>query len=257
MANYWIVSSKHSHDETTEKWDSKWKTNTFLKTLRFFPAKRQEEFQKGDKCILKVFGDQEFVADFEIASSAQEDKEGDIFFVMDRVNDWDFPVDAKTLPDKYTDLLSRSPSTDITESTYHELIGIRNYTQDLRLNYKRRLTIKLSEHDVEEFLDSLKDPLRAEGLRIVERQAELRRGNKIDLICKDRHGDLVVIELKKSGSDATVGQLARYVTHVRERKAKAGQKVRGLVLAFDIDEQLLSAARCANFDVMLYQVAFK
>jgi hypothetical protein len=257
MTHYWIVSSKHSRDESTKDWDSKWTTTAFLKSLRFFPSRRKEEFQKGDHCILKVFGAQELVADFEIASSAEKDKERDTFFVMEKLNEWDFPVDAQTLPDKYTDLLSRSPSTNIDKETYHELIGIRNFTQDLRLNYKKRLTLQLSERDVEDLLDSMKDPLRSEGLRIIERQAELRRGNRIDLICKDRHGDLVVIELKKKGADATVGQLARYVTHVRERKARPGQKVRGLILAFDIDEQLVRAARGADFDVMLYQVAFE
>lgn len=256
MPNYWIVSSKHARDESAGEWNSKWWTNSFLKTRRFFPSKRRHEFKKGDKCILNVFGAQEFIADFEIASGAQEDKDGDVFYTIDQINEWDFTVDATTLPDKYTDLLSRSPSTDIDRDIYHELIGIRNFTQDLRLNYKKRLTLNFSERDVEDILASMKDPLKAEGLRIVERQSELRRGNKIDLICKNRHGDLVVIELKKKGADATVGQLARYITHVRERMAKAGQKVRGLILTFKIDEQLIRAARGADFDVMLYQVEF-
>lgn len=257
MTRFWIVSSKHSRDETTERWDSKWKANTFLKTGKFYPAKRVAEFQKGDRCILNVFGSQEFIADFKIGSNGQEDKDGHTYFEMDNINEWDFPVDTHTLPDQYTDLLSRSPSTDIEEAIYWQLIGIRNFTQDLRLNYKKRLILQLSEHDVENLLDSMKDPLKTEGLRIIDRQAEIRRGNKIDLICKDRHGDLVVVELKKRGSDATVGQLARYVTQVRERKAKSGQKVRGLILTFEVDEQLIRAARGVDFEVMLYQIGFE
>ncbi|MFC1678698.1 endonuclease NucS domain-containing protein [Elusimicrobiota bacterium] len=254
MAQYWIVSSKHSRDEGTENWDSKWTANTFVQSKRFFPSRKKRDFGIGDKCILKVFGDQEFIADFEIASEPLEDDDQDICYELSLISEWDFPVDEHSLPDQYTDLLSRSPTTLIDQKTYFELIGIKNFTQNLRFGYKNKLNVKLSENDLENILDSAQNPLKSIGLQIVERQKELSRGNIIDLICKDGRGDLVVIELKKRGANSTVGQLARYLTDVREKMAKPTQRTRGLILSFEIDEQLIKAARGADFDVMLYQI---
>jgi len=54
--SYWIVSSKHSRDYDTSGWDSKWTADNFLRSRKFYPSVREDEFQKGDKCILKVFG---------------------------------------------------------------------------------------------------------------------------------------------------------------------------------------------------------
>jgi RecB family endonuclease NucS len=77
----------------------------------------------------------------------------------------------------------------------------------------------------------------------------LAPGNRIDFLCRDQRGDLVVVELKKRGADQTIGQLARYITDVRELKTKSGQKVRGVVLAQSVDEQLIKAARAIDIDV--------
>ena len=137
MTKFWIVSSKHSRDESVSDWDSKWTANTFIKEKKFYPALRREEFEAGNKCILKVFGSQEFIADFVISSGPKKDAKGDLYYEMESVNEWDFPVHAHSLPDDYTDLLSRSSSTLIPVSVYHELIGIRNFTQNVRLSYKK------------------------------------------------------------------------------------------------------------------------
>ncbi len=137
--NCWVVSSKHSRDQTTSEWDSKWTADNFLRSKRFFPSKRKQDFSVGDRCLLKVFGAQEFIADFVIHSECQQDDEGDFFYVIDQVNEWDFPVDQHTLSPKYTEQLGRNPSAYISETDFHELIGIRNFTQNLRINYRDRL----------------------------------------------------------------------------------------------------------------------
>lgn len=253
---YWIVSSKHSRDGATAEWSSKWTADNFLRMRRFTPSKRGYDFAPGDKCILKVFGGMEFIGDFRISSEGKKDSEGDHYYEIDEINEWDFPIHQHTLPIKYTNLLSRSPSTDVPEQTYFELLGIRNFTQNLKLNYKNRLHIGVSEAEVENLLDA-KNALRSIGLEIVERQKEYSVGNKIDMLCKDSKGDLVVVELKKHGPNETIGQLARYVTDVREHVAKPSQKVRGLILAFDVEEQLIKAARGVDFEVMLYQIGIQ
>lgn len=253
---YWIVSSKHSRDLTTAEWSSKWTADNFLRRRRFTPSKRSNDFAPGDKCILKVFGSMEFIGDFKISSEAKKDVEGDHYYEIDKVDEWDFPIHQYLLPVKYTNFLSRSSSTDIPEQIFYELLGIKNFTQNLKLNYKNRLRIGVSESEVERLLDA-KNALRSIGLEIVERQKEYSVGNKVDILCKDTKGDLVVVELKKHGPNETIGQLARYVTDVREHVAKSSQKVRGLILAFDVDEQLIKAARGVDFEVMLYQIGIE
>lgn len=252
---FWIVSSKHSRDSGTEGWDSKWTADNFLRKRLFYPSRRETAFSADDRCILKVFGAQEFIGDFRIAGPGKRDAEGHLGYPLDDVNAWDFLVSEQTLPRKYRDQLSRSPTTEITEQDYYELLGIRNFAQNLRLNYKNRLRLRITEHDIESFLDT-KDALRSRGLEIVERQIELSPGNRIDLLCKDDRGDLVVVELKKGSANTTVGQLARYVTDVREHRANSTQKVRGLILTVDVDEQLVKAARGVDFDVALCQLTF-
>jgi hypothetical protein len=252
---YWIVSSKHSRDEATKEWDSKWTVDNFLRSRKFFPSRRSADFGVGDCCILKVFGLQDFIADFEIASVPQQDSDGHTYYDIGEVNEWDFPLQQHTLPKKYTEQLSRSPSTEISEHDFFELLGIRNFIQNLRLNYKHRLPLRISEADVETLIDS-KNALREIGYEIIERQLEFTPGNRIDLLCKDSKGDLVVVELKKGSANQTIGQLARYVTDVREHYAKTTQRVRGLILALEIDEQLVKAARGADFEVALCQLIF-
>lgn len=254
--SYWIVSSKHSRDQATSEWNSKWTADNFIRSKRFFPSKRKQDFSVGDHCLLKVFGAQEFIADFVITSAPEQDTEGDIWYAINQVNEWDFPVDQHTLPTKYTKQLGRNPSTSISEEDFRELIGIRNFTQNLRLNYKNRLLLHVSERDVETLIDS-KNAIRQLGLEIIERQFSATPGNIIDLLCKDSRGDLVVVELKKNSANQTIGQLARYVTDIRETKATSTQRVRGLILALDVDEQLVKAARGVDFDVALCQITFR
>jgi hypothetical protein len=147
--SYWIVSSKHSRDQATSEWNSKWTADNFLRSKRFFPYKRKQDFSVGDRCLLKVFIKQEFIADFVIATGPEQDTEGDFYYVIDQVNEWDFPVDQHTIPSKYTKQLGRNPSSGISEEDFRELIGIRNFTQNLRLNYKSRLLLYVSEREVE------------------------------------------------------------------------------------------------------------
>ena len=70
--------------------------------------------------------------------------------------------------------------------------------------------------------------------------------------------ELVVIELKRGQtSDATVGQVLRYINWVRENVATSGQNVRGIIIASEVDEALRYAARdLPNVSVKTYSVTF-
>jgi len=75
----------------------------------------------------------------------------------------------------------------------------------------------------------------------------------IDLLCKDRDRNFVIVELKVAGtSDQVSGQLQRYMGWITSNLASAGQKVRGIIVAQSISEKLYWATR-RDADVELYE----
>ena len=96
------------------------------------------------------------------------------------------------------------------------------------------------------------------GLRLYEeneiRGIEFPVGNRrIDILARDTKGGLVVIELKVSrGYDKVVGQLLRYVAWIRKNLAEDSQKVRGVIVARQMTEDLLLA--CSSLpDIELFE----
>jgi restriction system protein len=82
----------------------------------------------------------------------------------------------------------------------------------------------------------------------------------IDFLAIDKNNnDLVVIELKRGKTgDATVGQILRYITWVKENVATSNQNVRGIIIANDVDDTLrYSVKSLNNVQVMTYIVNFK
>ena len=73
-------------------------------------------------------------------------------------------------------------------------------------------------------------------------------GNRfIDILAIDSSNDYVVIELKVSrGYDRVVGQILRYMAWIRQNHAEDDQKVRGIIIAREISEDLLLA--CSELD---------
>lgn len=67
-------------------------------------------------------------------------------------------------------------------------------------------------------------------------------GRFIDILAVDTGGSFVVIELKVSrGYDRVVGQIMRYMAGIHKNQAEPGQKVRGIIVAREISEDLLLA----------------
>lgn len=79
------------------------------------------------------------------------------------------------------------------------------------------------------------------------------------LAVDDESNALVVVELKRGQtSDATVGQVLRYMEWVEENVAEEGQEVRGLIVCKDLDDALrLAVRRLPDVSVLTYQVDFK
>ncbi|MHB8544833.1 MAG: endonuclease NucS domain-containing protein [Leptospirales bacterium] len=78
-------------------------------------------------------------------------------------------------------------------------------------------------------------------------------GKFIDILAVDPNNNLVVIELKVSkGYDRVVGQLLRYMAWIIKNQAEPGQKVRGIIAAREISEDLKMACSLLK-DVTLYE----
>ncbi len=64
----------------------------------------------------------------------------------------------------------------------------------------------------------------------------------MDILAVDKNNGYIVIELKVSrGYDRVIGQLLRYMAWIKKNHAETDQKVRGVIVARDISEDLLLA----------------
>jgi RecB family endonuclease NucS len=79
----------------------------------------------------------------------------------------------------------------------------------------------------------------------------------IDILAIDKEKNFVVIELKVSrGYDRVVGQLLRYIAWIRQNHAEENQKVRGIIIAREITEDLLLAcSETNNIDLFEYRLS--
>jgi hypothetical protein len=122
------------------------------------------------------------------------------------------------------------------------------------------------EAHLEEFIDQNWKHINF-GCELIRYEVEEQNGRQfpagpwsIDFLCTDKaSGDLVVIELKRGkSSDSTVGQVLRYMGWVEENLAKPSQKVRGIIIAKEVDDAFRYAVRgLPNVSVLTYQVDFK
>ena len=83
---------------------------------------------------------------------------------------------------------------------------------------------------------------------------------RIDLLARHRNEPRwLVIELKRNQtSDATVGQVLRYMGWVKQKMAEPDDSVEGLVIAHKADEQIRFAlSAVSDVDLKLYEVEFR
>jgi hypothetical protein len=79
----------------------------------------------------------------------------------------------------------------------------------------------------------------------------------IDILAADKSNDYVVVELKVSkGYDRVVGQLLRYMAWIKQNLANENQKVRGVIVARDITDDLILATSMIP-DVTLLEYELK
>lgn len=146
------------------------------------------------------------------------------------------------------------PSPIYTKSQEEEIIAtdIENSTEENEFAYERDL-----QHFLAKNL-SLIEP----GLTLYTEEGitglEFPVGSRfIDVLAKDKSNNYVVIELKVSrGYDRVVGQILRYMAWIRKNHAEQNQKVRGVIIAREITEDLLLAcSETQNVDLFEYNLS--
>lgn len=97
------------------------------------------------------------------------------------------------------------------------------------------------------------------GLQLIQRQLVCPGVGRIDLLCKDRRSNLVVIELKgfATKQDSIIDQITRYMGWVKKHIAKKNQKVRGFIVVPIADEKLnYAVGAIPNIEIKTFSVAF-
>ena len=117
-------------------------------------------------------------------------------------------------------------------------------------SYEAQFKEKILEDHLEKNIEQLES-----GLTLVGRQYSTVTG-PIDLLCKDKDGDFVVVELKKDRlSDKVVGQILRYMGFVGENLIEHDdQKVRGIIVGRSFDKKLEMAVQALKVSKMDIQV---
>lgn len=82
-------------------------------------------------------------------------------------------------------------------------------------------------------------------------------GRFIDLLAIDKHNNYVVIELKVSkGYDRVIGQLLRYMAWIEKNQAESTQKVRGIIIAREISDDLhLATSKIPDVELFEYDLS--
>ena len=84
-------------------------------------------------------------------------------------------------------------------------------------------------------------------------------GKYIDILAVDKQNNLVVIELKVSkGYDRVIGQILRYMAWIEKYLVSPSQKVKGIIIASHISEDLrLATSKIKEVTLYEYELSLK
>jgi RecB family endonuclease NucS len=117
------------------------------------------------------------------------------------------------------------------------------------------MTESVYERDLESLIAG-RLGLLEKGLQLVGRQYSTPVG-RIDLLCKDRRGGLVVVELKSFGArtNEIIDQIARYMGYVKIHIARPEQIVRGIIVVGQVQDSLSYAVlTIPNLEIRTFDV---
>ncbi len=130
---------------------------------------------------------------------------------------------------------------------------IKEIKDDIKHGLENDETIvsNLSERDIEDFLVSHPEKLE-EGLVMIDRQYKTPDDvGRMDMLCRDKDGNFVVVELKKDneGQDKAVGEIQRYMTSVEKNLAKNEEEVRGIIVVKEDNDKLKYSIHGSRFHI--------
>jgi endonuclease len=151
------------------------------------------------------------------------------------------PIYEKLLPE--TEKVEQAETSDENDEEFSQTKGFA-FESDLRDFLSQNLTL------IESGLHLYED----EGIRGVEFPVG---GRFIDLLAIDKHNNYVVIELKVSkGYDRVIGQLLRYMAWIEKNQAELTQKVRGIIIAREISDDLhLAVSKIPDVELFEYDLS--
>lgn len=116
----------------------------------------------------------------------------------------------------------------------------------------------LLEQNLENFLAERVEQIEP-GLKLKGRQIDTGVVGRLDLLCEDKEGNLVVIELKKmTAGSSIIDQIQRYMGWAMEHQAKESQKVRGIIIVGKKDTYLEYSAKAnPNIQVKVFTISFQ
>ena len=244
--NYWVFSNKPAGSYDGSIWDH----GSTLRTKKYYFEEAQpnrHRVQPGDVAVLKTF-QVGFIGQFEVGQwhgdeiwpSKRKGKVRVGFFDMKKLDLWKRPLPHKLITPRLSNRNPRARLLRITADDLHTLDIARWVYERLGLGPADGEVVVL-EKGLEE---AIKPNLAKLGLKPFSQQQSHGIGvGRSDLIYEDKHGDLVVVELKRGlSSERVVGQILKYIGAVRSTIARDGQKVHGWIVTGDYDKGLQLAA---------------
>ena len=103
------------------------------------------------------------------------------------------------------------------------------------------MEIEKSEQEIEDYLSRNLEIIE-QGLKLIRRQYKTKYG-VIDILCFDKEGNRVAIEVKKYTDTNSPGQLSKYVFALK--KEFPGSFVRGILVSSKISKEIMEL--CSHF----------
>lgn len=260
--NYWIFSNKPERAYGNSDWDM----SSILKTNHYYLLEEENNrshIKQGDFVYMRIYGEC-FLGNFTVGGNwafdpKSEDKhncKAGYFPIGDDLLIWKRPLPQNLI---LRDLSNQNIRARISYITYEDTIKI----ETAQLIYEK---LGFGGADGEIFIlekgleEAIKPNLENYGLKLavekIQQQFSMGPGvGRSDLICSDKDGNLIVIELKRGlSSDEAVGQILRYIGWIRENVASEDQNVHGWIITGDYDEQLRLAASAANVRLLRVRI---
>jgi hypothetical protein len=261
QANYWVFSNKHDGAYDGSIWDMSVILDNQQYSIKEKEANRSH-IRGGDIVYMRIYN-QSFIGKFIVKGEWKPAPKGkqtssDVvgLFSMNNMELWSRPVPQQLILGELSNQNYRRRIVKISSEDGLKIDTIQRVYEKLGFG-EAEGEIVILEKGLEE---AIKPNLNQLGLKLAEKtiQQQFSMGvgvGRSDLICVDGKGDLVVLELKRGmTSDATIGQVLRYVGWINENIAKNGQKVKGWIIAGDYDEHLRLAASAANIKIVLVRL---